>query len=114
MRNLKSLAAAAGLTLVCTLLFATSFLSQTNVQTQSLRGTIKDPSGAAMSAVDVSVVQGGKVIKATKSDSVGVFAMDLPPGQYLLAVVAPDFEIFRQNLRVIPNMPALAVTMNVE
>jgi len=120
MRNLKSKAAGTGLALLLTLTFTTSFLSQgtglsqATAQTQSLKGTIKDPSGAAMSAVDVSILQSGKVVKATKSDSLGVFSFDLPPGQYQLAVIAPDFNTYTQPLRVIPNMPALAVMLDLK
>lgn len=114
MRNLKSIAAAGGLALLLTLTFATSLLSQGTAQAQSLKGTIKDPSGAAMPAVDVSVLQAGKVVKATKSDSIGVFSFDLLPGQYQLAVIAPDFNTYTQAVRVIPNMPALAVTLDLK
>jgi hypothetical protein len=45
-------------------------------QLPRLKGKIKDPSGAAMSAVDVAVLRGSEVIKAVKSDPAGVFSFD--------------------------------------
>src|SRR5207247_418102 len=82
-------------------------------QTPKLRGTIKDPSGAVMSSVDVAVIQTGRVVQATKSDTLGVFSFDLPSGQYQLAVTAPDFKTYMQAVRVTPNMPALSVTLSL-
>ena len=115
MKTLQSIAIFAGLTLLLAFLTSGSVLGQTNApQLPRLRGTIKDPSGAAMSAVDVAMIRGSEVVKATRSDSVGVFSFDLPAGQYLLAVTAPDFQVHKQEVRLVPNMPALTVTMSLE
>jgi Carboxypeptidase regulatory-like domain len=83
-------------------------------QTSTLKGTIKDPSGAAMASVDVAIIQGTTVVKAAKTDPVGVFSMDLPTGQYQLAVTAPDFKVYTQPVRLVPNMPALSITLSLE
>src|SRR5690349_11992498 len=82
-------------------------------QLPKLRGTIKDPSGAVMSSVDVAVIQAGKVLQAGKSDSLGMFSFDLPAGQYQLAVTAPDFNTHMQAVRVTANMPSLSVTLSL-
>jgi len=82
-------------------------------QTPRLQGTIKDPSGAVMSSVDVAVIQSGRVVQAKKSDVLGMFSFDLPAGQYQLAVTAPDFNTYLQPVRVTPNMPNLSVTLSL-
>src|SRR5436190_18112818 len=82
-------------------------------QTPGFRGTIKDPSGAVMSAVDVAVIQSGRVVQATKSDALGMFSFDVPAGQYQLAVTAPDFKTYLQAVRVTANMPTLSVTLSL-
>ena len=67
-----------------------------------------------MSAVHVSVIQAGRVFKRVESDSVGVFSLELPAGQYQLVVTAPDFKPYAQDLRVVANMPDLTVTLELE
>jgi hypothetical protein len=95
---------------------STALLARQTVAQQlpRLRGTIKDPSGAVMQSVDVAVLQGATVIKATKSDAVGLFSLELPVGQYQLAVTAPDFKTYTQVVRVVPNMPSVVVTLSLE
>ena len=104
-----------------TLLFVLALVSSSAFALQAtlplsprLRGTVKDPSGAAMSGVDVAVMQAGKVLKAAKTDDVGIFSFDLTSGDYELAVTAPDFKVHRQPVRVSLNMPSLIVTLNLE
>jgi len=82
-------------------------------QPPRLRGTVKDPSGAVMASVDIVVIQGTNV-KATKTNDLGVFAFDVPAGQYELAVTAPDFKVFRQTVRVTQNMAPLSLTLSLE
>jgi len=50
--------------------------SQAGPQTPRLRGTIKDPSGAVMQSVDIAVLKGATVIKATKSDASATLAKE--------------------------------------
>ena len=113
MRISKSTVAATGFLLL--LLLSSILVAQTtSAQTPSLRGTIKDPSGAVMPGVDIAVLQGPMVVKAAKTDSVGTFSFDLSAGQYQLAVTAPDFKTHTQAVRVAPNMAALSVTLSLE
>jgi hypothetical protein len=116
MKTLQSITALAGLTLLFVFLTSGSVLAvqSTTPPLPKLKGTIKDPSGAAMSAVDVSLIQEGKVLTVTKRDPVGVFSFDLPTGQYQLAVMAPDFKTHLAAVRVVSNMPALTVTLDLE
>jgi hypothetical protein len=67
-----------------------------------------------MPSVDVAVLQNGLALKGVKTDALGVFSFDVPVGQYQLAVTAPDFKFYSQPVRVVPNMPALIVTLNLE
>jgi hypothetical protein len=67
-----------------------------------------------MQSVDVAVLQGANVVKAAKSDAEGSFSLELPAGQYQLAVTAPDFKIYTQAVRVVPNMPPVVVTLSLE
>ena len=116
MKTLQSTVIAAGLALLLVFLPSGPVLAgqTTSSSLPKLRGTIKDPSGAAMSAVDVVMIRGSEVVKATKSDPLGVFSFDLPAGQYQLAVTAPDFRVHKQDIRLVPNMPSVTVTMSLE
>jgi len=101
--------------LVALVLTSSLLLGQTAAPGQvKLKGTVKDPSGAAMPAVDIAVIRENKVIKGGKTDELGVFSIDVIPGQYQLGVIAPDFKPYAQTIRVIPNMPALAITLSLE
>ena len=84
-------------------------------QAARLRGTIKDPTGAVMPGVEVSIIRGTtSVVKVVKTDDLGVFSFDIPAGQYNMVVTAPDFKAHTQAIRVTPNMPSLAVTLSLE
>jgi hypothetical protein len=66
--------------------------------TASLQGTVKDASGAVVSGatvrVDTASLPGGKT---TKSDSQGYYHFaNLPPGSYVITVVAPGFDVEKQ------------------
>jgi hypothetical protein len=113
---MRSNAAFAGLALFLTLLLS-SFVqgSQAPIpQTSRLAGAVKDPSDAAMPSVDVLLIRDGKVLKTIKTNDLGLFSFDVPVGQYQLGVSAPDFKPWAQAIRVIPNMPALTITLSLE
>lgn len=98
---------------------ATSLAAQTSNTTASpqipkLRGTVKDPSGAAMSAVDIVLVQNLKVVKTTKTNETGFFSLDVPAGGYDLGITAPDFKVYTKAIRVVPNMEALSIMLDLE
>src|SRR5678815_1446250 len=98
---------------------ATSLAAQTSNTTSSppipkLRGTVKDPSGATMSAVDIVLVQNLKVVKTTKTNETGFFSLDVPAGGYDLGITAPDFKVYTKAIRVVPNMEALSIMLDLE
>src|SRR5262245_24454653 len=88
--------------------------SQAPPQTSRVAGAVKDPSDAAMPSVDVLLIRDGKVLKNIKTNDLGLFSFDVPVGQYQLGVSAPDFKPWAQAIRVIPNMPALKITLSLE
>jgi hypothetical protein len=101
--------------LLALLLTSSLVQGQTSTTGQTkLKGTVKDPSGAAMPAVDIAIIRDLKVLKGTKTDELGAFSLDLIPGQYQLGVIAPDFKPYAQTVRVVPNMPSLAITLSLE
>src|SRR6188474_134245 len=96
----NSSVAATLLCLILALTLSTSIVqgqAPTPTPTAKLKGTVKDPSGAAMSSVDIAVIRDGKVLKAQKTDELGAFSLDIAPGQYQLAVAAPDFKPYGQT-----------------
>jgi len=116
MRTLGSIASVTRLALFLTLFLASFALGSQapNPQISKLAGAVKDPSGAGMPAVEVAVIRDGKVLKAIKTNDLGIFSFDLPLGQYQLGVSAPDFTPWAQAIRVIPNMPALTITLSLQ
>jgi hypothetical protein len=117
MRISKLITAVAVLvTLTLALTFFTSSMlhAQAPAPIATVKGTVKDPSGAVMASVDIMIIRDGKVLKATKTNDLGVFSLDVPPGQYQLGVAAPDFKAYAQTIRATPNMPALAIGLTLE
>src|SRR4026208_1308076 len=113
MRISKSTVAAVLMLMITLFLVSSIAHGQATPQTAKLRGTVKDPSGAAMPAVDVAIIRDGKVQKASKTDELGGFSFDLAPAEYQLAVAAPDFMPYGQRVRVTPNMPSLSLTLSL-
>ena len=113
MRSLYSLAVSLVFTIFFTLIVSASLSGQaTTPQSHKVRGTVKDPSGAVMPAVDVAMIQ-GTTVKATKTDDAGLFSFDLPTGLYQIGVKAPDFETHTGEVRVVPNMGALTIELSL-
>ena len=113
MRSLYSLAVSLVFTIFFTLIVSSSLSGQvTTPQSHKVRGTVKDPSGAVMPAVDVAMIQ-GTTVKATKTDDAGLFSFDLPTGLYQIGVKAPDFETHTGEVRVVPNMGALTIELSL-
>jgi len=73
----------------------------------TIRGTVKDPTGAGMAAVDVELsnpVTGFK--RNTTTDGSGTFAFgNLPPNTYHLEVAAQGFNTFDTNVDVRSAVP---------
>lgn len=77
---------------------ATAMFGQV-LPTTSLGGTVTDPSGAAIPAATVQLVNTAtKASKSTTSDTQGRYRFDLlPPGTYALDVAAQGFAKYRQT-----------------
>jgi len=89
------------------------FVSALNAQTIRFTGRVLDPTGAVMPRVDVKIFQGANTLRETKTDAAGNFALDLPAGEYRLEATAPDYRLYQQALRVVPNMAPLSISMAV-
>src|SRR5262245_10382837 len=119
MRVLYLRAFTVAVSILFVLLSSTSLVAQTTnppagPQTPKLRGTVKDPSNAAMTAVDVVVLQNGKVVKTTKTHDKGFYSFDVPAGTYDLGITAPDVKVYTKAIRITPNMEPLSITLDLE
>jgi hypothetical protein len=95
-----------GWILLCILSTATLAFSQ--IATTSLRGTIKDPSGAVVPEAKVTLVDKatGKVLSAV-SGSTGYYDLEqIPPATYTITVSAPGFGDQSKIAELLVNQPA--------
>jgi hypothetical protein len=111
----KRLANPQWLALALLVLFAPSILAQET--TGGLQGTVKDPSGAVVSAAQV-VVTGTNLVgsKQVVTDSSGYYRFaNLPPGAYTLTVKAPGFETLKREGLVLEvgHLPTVDLTLKV-
>ncbi len=85
--------------------------------TTSLRGTVTDPSGAAIPNATVQLTNAGtNIARSTTTDAQGAYVFpDVLPGNYSLDVAATGFAKYHQTaLKLLVNLPATAnVTMKV-
>src|SRR5260370_21539973 len=91
------------------LLLSGSALAQTS--TTSLQGTVTDPSGAAVAAATVDLLNvDSKAQRDATTDGQGEYRFQfLPPGTYTLTVTATGFSRFeRKDLQLLVNTPATA------
>jgi hypothetical protein len=91
---------------------AGSCLAQTS--STSLRGTVVDPSGAAITGASIVIANtGSKTQRETKSGEQGEYQfLLLPPGTYVVSVAAAGFQRYQQTgLELLVNTPA---TVNVQ
>src|SRR5438270_2451736 len=107
-----------GLFIICVVVFLFSekvALGQTG--TTSLRGTVLDKSGAAVSGANVVLNNPDKALhRETKSSASGEYEfLSLPPGTYVLSVEANGFRKWEQkNLQLLVNSPAtMSVTLEI-
>ena len=80
-----------------------------------LSGSVKDASGAPISAALVTVHTARQsVVATTFTDSVGSFRVaDLPPGDYVIRIVAPGFQRRSERVRVAAEPSTLEVTLDL-
>jgi vitamin B12 transporter len=78
-----------------TLLLASLILPPLSIVTASaaiVHGTVTDPLGAAVAGANVALVQNGKVVTNTHTDSVGGFTLSCGTGgRFLVIAAAPSF-----------------------
>ena len=74
----------------------------------SLRGTISDPSGAVISAAQVSLLNSSNGFSQKRTtDASGAYQFQqLPPGTYTVAVVAAGFSTQSKSIELMINQPA--------
>src|SRR5580693_532086 len=64
----------------------------------SIRGTIVDPSGAAVPKATVTATGPNGVVKVAETNNDGVFAIaGLPPGKYTVRVIATGFSLLEKT-----------------
>jgi hypothetical protein len=104
MRSVKSLA------FLLAILWLTSALVWAQ-STTSLRGTVTDPSGAAVANAKVTLANAERAIERTTTtgQTGGYEFLQLPPGTYQLSVEATGFGRYEQkNIQLLVNNPGQA------
>ncbi|HYK35554.1 TonB-dependent receptor [Alloacidobacterium sp.] len=95
---------------ICVLLFLFSLISPAFSQTDttSLRGSIKDPSGAVVPGASVTLTDSatGKVLQATSSASGDYQFVQIPPAKYNVKVSATGFGEQTKSAELLVNQPA--------
>src|SRR5690242_17558775 len=78
------------------------FAAQFAYAAVSVRGVVRDPSGAPLKDADVSIATAERsVVASTKTDAEGAFVIDVPaPGIYLVSVTAAGFAEARQSVTI--------------
>src|SRR4051812_23060663 len=82
-------------------------------QSARLRGKVLDSSGLVMPGAQLRVFQGDKLVKETTSGSTGDFDISIAPGDYRLEVSAPDFQPFRQTVKLTASTAPLTISMKL-
>ena len=104
-----------GWVLCCILATAAFAFGQT--ASTSLRGVVKDPSGALVPGANVTLVDkaNGKTLGATANDA-GFYAFaQIPPARYTITVAANGFGIQSKTAELLVNQPAtIDFTLTVE
>jgi hypothetical protein len=98
-----------------TLAFSLSAVAQ--VATTSLRGLVKDPSGAVVSgaAITLTNAANGQVFHATSDAQGGYTLVSLPPARYTITAKAPGFGDQSKIAELLVNQPATVnFTMTVQ
>ncbi len=69
----------------------------------SLKGTVLDPSGAAVPGATVTLSGPNGVVKVAQSDNNGAYSVvGLPPGKWTIRVIAAGFELFEGVINDLP------------
>jgi hypothetical protein len=69
----------------------------------SLKGSVLDPSGAAVPGATITLTGPNNVVKVAQSDNNGAYSVvGLPPGQYTIRVIAAGFDLFEGSIASLP------------
>jgi hypothetical protein len=69
----------------------------------SLKGSVLDPSGAAVPGATVTLSGPNGVVKVAQTDNNGAYSVvGLPPGKYVVRVIASGFELFEGSIADLP------------
>lgn len=69
----------------------------------SLKGSVLDPSGAAVPGATVTLSGPNNVVKVAQSDNNGAYSVvGLPPGKYTIRVIAAGFDLFEGAIADLP------------
>src|ERR1700680_3976392 len=69
----------------------------------TLRGQVLDPSGAAVPGATVTLTGPNNVVKVAQSDNNGAYSVvGLPPGKYIIRVIAAGFDLFEGAIADLP------------
>ncbi len=69
----------------------------------SLKGQVLDPSGAAVPGATVTLTGPNGVVKVAQSDNNGAYSVvGLPPGKYVVRVIAAGFDLFEGSIADLP------------
>src|SRR5450755_919900 len=70
----------------------------------SLKGSVLDPSGAAVPGATVTLSGPNGVVKVAQSDNNGAYTVvGLPPGKWIIRVIASGFELFEGAINDLPS-----------
>src|SRR5271154_4124704 len=69
----------------------------------SLKGSVLDPSGAAVPGASVTLTGPNNTVKVSTTDNNGQYSVvGLPPGQYTIRVMATGFDLFEGSIASLP------------
>ena len=69
----------------------------------SLKGSVLDPSGAAVPGATVTLTGPNNTVKVAQTDNNGQYSVvGLPPGQYTIRVIATGFDLFEGSIASLP------------
>ena len=104
-----------GWVLFCTLFSATVLYGQT--ATTSLRGAVKDPSGALVPGATITLTnQVTGATQTTETNAAGLYVfVQIPPSKYLITVSASSFGDQSKTAQLLVNQPAtIDFTLSVQ
>jgi hypothetical protein len=99
----------------------TAMGAQNNQATVHLRGRVLDSTGLPMAATSVKVYRGSAApkegtaaVKEGQTNDTGDFDIEVPSGDYYIEISAPDFNSFKQAVKLAADTQPLAVTLTVK